>query len=189
MKNKFFNSLVEQLEQIPSIGKKSANKIAYTLALENKVLALNIAHCIENAVCNIQQCEICGGLAEDKTCYICDDFSRLYNSALCIVSSPKDIFTIEETNTFNGSYLVVNDVKKADFDMIIANIRLYNKKEIIFAFTPSLVSDTMILYIEDKLQNENLVFSKIAHGVPTGVGLDNIDKLSLQKAMESRIKI
>ena len=47
----------------------------------------------------------------------------------------------------------------------------------------------MILYIEDKLSGENLVFSKIAQGVPTGVGLDNIDKLSLQRAMESRVKI
>ena len=59
---KSFNLLVEQLKQIPSIGRKSALKIAYTLAIENKILALNIAHCIESAIQNVRSCEICGGM-------------------------------------------------------------------------------------------------------------------------------
>lgn len=189
MKNNAFNSLIEQLEQIPSIGKKSASKIAYILAIENKVLALNIANSIELAVREVKRCKICGGLAEGEICDICEDSARLYNPLLCIISSPMDIISIEETHTFNGSYLVISNIKEVDFEEVIANIRLHNKQEIIFAFSPSLVSETMILYIEDKLKDENLSFSKIAQGVPTGVGLDNIDKLSLQRAMESRVKI
>lgn len=189
MKNTKFELLVEQLEQIPSIGKKSALKIAYTLALENKVLALNIAHCIEDAVNYVQKCEICGGISENRICHICQDESRLFSGTLCIVGSPKDILTIEDANIFEGIYLVVNEMQSIDFKSIIANINLYNIKEVIFALTPSLASDTMILYIEDKLQDQNLKFSKIAQGVPTGVGLDNIDKLSLTRALESRTRI
>ncbi|MDE6886724.1 MAG: recombination mediator RecR [Helicobacteraceae bacterium] len=189
MKNKSFTLLIEQLEQIPSIGKKSANKIAYTLALENKILALNLANCIENAVQNIQQCEICGGIAEGKICEICEDDTRLYSGMLCIVSNPKDILIIEEANIFSGIYFVVDDAKRIDFEGLRANIKLYNIQEIIFAFSPSLMSDAMILFIEDKLKDEKLIFSKIAQGIPTGVGLDNIDRLSLTRALEGRAKI
>lgn len=186
---KSFNLLVEQLEQIPSIGRKSALKIAYTLAIENKILALNIAHCIENAIQQVQVCEICGGMAEDKICDICEDSARLYRSNLCIVQNAKDILTIEELGVFDGSYFVIQSVKEVDFADFRAKIRTYQKHEIIFAFSPSLSSEAMMLYIEDKLQGENLTFSKIAQGIPTGVGLDNIDKLSLQRALESRVKI
>lgn len=189
MKKNKFELLVEQLEQIPTIGKKSALKIAYTLALENKVLALNIAHCIEDAVNNIQKCDICGGISESSICRICGDESRLYSGILCIVGSPKDILVIEDANIFDGFYLVVNERSDIDFKIIIANIKFYNVKEIVFAFSPSLASDAMMLYIEDNLKNENIKFSKIAQGVPTGVGLDNIDRLSLTRALESRIRI
>lgn len=189
MKNKTFNLLVEQLEQIPSIGRKSALKIAYTLAVENKILALNIAHCIENAITLVQNCDICGGLAEGEICDICEDSARLFHQSLCIIQSPKDIFTLEEIGVFNGSYFVVENIKEVDFAKLKELISLYGKKEIIFAFSPSLSSEAIMLYIEDKLGSENLIFSKIAQGVPTGVGLDNIDKLSLQRALESRVRI
>ena len=189
MKNKSFNLLVEQLEQIPSIGRKSALKIAYTLAIENKILALNIAHCIENAIASVQNCEICGGMAEAQKCDICEDCARLYHPALCIVQSPKDILTLEEIRIFSGSYFVVADIKGVDFESLRAKISEYGKREIIFAFSPSLSNESVMLYIEDKLQGENLAFSKIAQGVPTGVGLDNIDRLSLQRALEARVKI
>jgi recombination protein RecR len=61
--------------------------------------------------------------------------------------------------------------------------------EIIFAFPPSIATDTMILYIEDKLQDRDIEFTKIAQGVPTGVELENIDVMSLSRALESRVKI
>lgn len=187
--SKTFQTLIEQLERIPSIGKKSASKIAYTLAIENKILALNIANCIEDAVNKINRCDICNGIAENNICNICLDETRLYSGILCIVSSAKDILTIEEAGVFEGIYLAIEDIKTNNFDKIKNNIKKYKIKEILFAFTPSLASDTLIMYIEDKLQNENLRFYKIAQGVPTGVGLDNIDKLSLSKAIESRINI
>lgn len=188
-KNEKFELLVEQLEQIPSIGKKTALKIAYTLALENKFLALNIAHCIENAVNAIQKCEICGGLSENRLCYICDDESRRYSGQLCIVGSPKDILTIENIGVFEGLYLVVEEIAHIEFDKMIAHIKNYHIQEIIFAFSPSLASDTMILFIEDKLKDLDLKFTKIAQGVPTGVGLDNIDSLSLSRAILARTNI
>ena len=184
-----FQKLVEQLEEIPTIGKKTALKLAYTLSVENKILALNIAECIEEAVNKIRKCEICNGISENVICDICNDESRIYSGILCVVSNPKDVLTIEESNIFNGSYLVIEDVNNMNLNQIKSNLKKYNTKEIIFAFTPSLASDTLIVYIEDKLQDSNIKFSKIAQGIPTGVGFDNVDKLSLIRSIESRVKI
>lgn len=184
-----FELLIEQLERIPSIGRKSASKIAYTLALENKVLALNIAHCIENAVNKIDRCVVCNGISEGNTCNICSDEVRLHSGILCIVASARDILIVEESNVFNGIYFAVEDINNVDFNGIRVNINRFKIKEVLFAFTPSLASDTMIVYIEDKLSGIGLKFSKIAQGVPIGVGLDNIDKLSLTRAIESRVNV
>ena len=182
-----FGLLVEQLEQIPSIGRKSASKIAYTLAVENKILALNISHCIEDAVNKICRCSICNGISEGSICSICSNESRLHSGILCMVSSARDILTIEESNVFDGIYFAIEEINSIDFNKLKINISKLKVKEVLFAFTPSIASDTMMIYIEDKLQNGNLKFSKIAQGIPTGVGLDNVDKLSLTKAIESRI--
>lgn len=189
MKLESFEALIEQLERIPSIGKKSASKIAFNLAFEDKMLALNLAHRIEEAVARIHKCSICGGLAEGEICHICDDESRIFSGNLCIVGNAKDIVTIEESGAFYGSYFVADSIKSIDFGILIENVKKYKIKEILFAFSPSLANETIMLYIEDKLQFLDLKFYKIAHGIPTGVGLENVDKMSLFRAVESKVKI
>lgn len=186
---KKFNNLVAQLSLIPCIGKKSALKIAHTLALENKPLALNIAHCIEEAVGCVQKCELCGGLSEGAICEICGDERRLFSGQMCVVGSARDILSIEESGAFGGVYLVAEEPKALDFEAILRHIQTHRIREVIFAFSPSIASDAMMLFIEDRLLGADVRFSKIAQGVPTGVGLDNVDKLSLSRALEDRVGI
>ncbi|RDU72010.1 recombination protein RecR [Helicobacter anseris] len=185
---KSFNALVEALEQIPTIGKKSALKMAYTLGVENKFLGIKIAHCIENAIHNVRKCSFCNALSENELCEICSDTSR-DNSQLCFVLHSRDIFSIEETKEYNGIYYVLENLEELDFEKLKKAIMQRGVKEIIFAFTPTLANEGIMLFIEDKLQNLSLHFSKIAQGVPTGIGLENIDQLSLSRAIISRIKI
>ncbi|MFW5625477.1 MAG: recombination protein RecR, partial [Campylobacter hyointestinalis] len=87
-------------------------------------------------------------------------------------------------DSFDGVYFVFDDVDKIDSlkKMITKN----SATEIIFAFTPSINSDGIILYIEDKLKDLSLNFTKIAQGIPTGVSLENVDMLSLTKAIKDR---
>ncbi|GAD19325.1 recombination protein [Helicobacter fennelliae] len=193
----YFTSLVESLEQIPTIGKKSAQKIAYTLAIENKHLALKLAYCIENTIHYIATCKNCGAICEGEICEICLDDKR-DNGQLCVVLHPKDIFTIENIGDFGGKYWVVQNamdkttdkaMDKIDFTFLRARIVKNHINEIIFAFSPSLANETIMIFIEDKLQDLNLTFSKIAQGVPTGIGLENIDQLSLSRAMSARVKL
>ena len=109
-------------------------------------------------------------------------------SKLCIVESVKDIFIIEDGSGFEGYYFVLNSLDEESIEKLKNRIR-EGVREIIFAFTPSIQSDGVILILEDRLKEFDLVFTKIAQGVPTGVSLENIDTLSVAKAIEKRTKI
>lgn len=183
-----FYLLVETLEKLPSIGRKSAEKMAYTLCVENKYLGMQIAKNIQNATERMRKCSMCGGLSEEEECQICQDEER-NNGQLCIVGHPRDIAIIENTNAFFGKYFVLEALESIDFETLIALIVKNNIQEIIFSFSPSLANDTLMLFVEDRLSVIPLTFSKIAQGIPTGIGLDHIDELSLTRAFEGRIKI
>ena len=181
-----FENLVNAFQEMPSIGKKSAIKMAYHLVMEDSFSAMKLAHAIEEGVNTIRQCKKCHNMSEDELCFICSDEFR-DNTTLCVVQSAKDIITIEESGQYKGIYYIVTQL--SDLDEYHLRDAVKGIEEVIFAFPPSLATDTMILYIEDKLANASIKFTKIAQGVPTGVELDNIDVLSLTRAMESRVNI
>lgn len=168
---------------MPGVGKKSAQKYAYHVALKDSFLGLNLAQCIEDAVRFLRHCSMCGAISENEICDICSSTDRDKQS-LCIVESPKDIITIEQSNSFNGIYFVFDDANK--IEKLKIQIVSNGVQEIIFALTPSINSDATMLYIEDKLDGLNLNFTKIAQGIPTGVSLENVDMLSLIKAIKDR---
>jgi len=181
-----FENLVDAFSSLPSIGKKTAIRLAYHSVMENGFAAMKLAHALETAVNTIEKCSKCHNMSEDELCSICSDPYR-DSTKLCIVQSAKDILTIEESGQFKGVYYVVTEVR--DMDDAHLFYAVGGVSEIIFAFPPSIATDTMILYIEDKLQGLDIQFTKIAQGVPTGVELENIDIMSLSRALEARVKI
>ena len=104
------------------------------------------------------------------------------------MNSTKDIFTIEDSGHYHGLYFVFESIEHSDIDKLRTMVQ-DTVKEVIFAFPPSLQNDALIYYIEEKLSGFNVSFTKIAQGVPTGVNLENVDSLSLSRAIESRVKI
>ena len=181
-----FENLVNAFQEMPSIGRKSAIKMAYYLLMEDSFAAMKLAHAIEEGVNTIRRCKKCHNMSEDELCFICSDEYR-DSSKLCIVQSAKDILTIEESGQYSGLYYIVHKINDLDEHHLKEVVE--GAEEVIFAFPPSLATDTMILYIEDKLKGKNLTFSKIAQGVPTGVELDSVDLLSLGRALQSRTKV
>ncbi len=182
-----FNRLIEAFEKLPTVGRKSAVRFAYHLVLNDTFSAMKLANAIESAIKSIRKCEICGSISEHEICDICLD-ERRDGQKLCIVESAKDVFVLEEHKLFDGRYFVLSDLEEDTLERLRGVIR-EGVSEVIFALTPSLASDTLILFIEDKLKDYELSFTKIAQGVPTGVNLENVDMLSLSKALESRTKI
>lgn len=182
-----FNRLVDALQSLPTIGQKSATRLAYHMVMHDSFGALKLAHAIENAIRSLKKCRSCGGLSEDELCPICSD-ERRNREVLCIVENAKDILTFEENALFDGRYFVLDSLDSLDIshlrDLVHSGI-----KEVIFALTPSIANQGVMLYIEDKLSDCDLRFTRIAQGVPTGVSLENVDILSLTRALEDRVKI
>ncbi|WP_297810485.1 recombination mediator RecR [uncultured Helicobacter sp.] len=183
-----FAKLVESLEKLPSIGRKSAMRLAYFLAFEDKFSAIRLAHNIECCVQQLLVCEECGAISNDRICGICSDNER-NNGELCIVANPRDIFLLEESGEFVGKYFVIEGLEKLELKHLEEVIQKNKIKEVIFAFSPSLGNESVMLYLEDKLEHLGLQFTKIAQGVPTGVSLENIDQLSIVRALQSRVKV
>jgi recombination protein RecR len=181
-----FENLVEAFNALPGIGKKSAIRLAYHIAMEDGFSGVKLAHAIEEGVNGIHKCLHCHNMSEDELCSICADTGR-DRSKLCIVQSAKDILSLEESGQYDGVYYVISKIE--DMDDVHLLHQTEGVEEVIFAFPPSIATDTMILYIEEKLGNRGLLFTKIAQGVPTGVELENIDMMSLGRAMESRVRV
>jgi len=155
--------------------------------LNDTYLAMKLSNAIESAVKSIKKCQICGALSENEICEICLDESR-DESKICIVENAKDIFILEENRLFSGKYFVLENLEDESIDRLKTNVK-DSVKEIIFALTPSLSNDAVILFIEEKLKELNIKFTKLAQGVPTGVHIENVDMLSLSKAINSRVEI
>ncbi len=183
-----FYDLVEAFESLPTIGKKSALRLAYHIVMNDNYCGIKLAHSIENALKSITKCVKCGSMSEHEICEYCLDNSR-DETKLCIVQSAKDIFIIEDSKQFDGRYFVMEELEQDVLDMLISFISENKVKNILFAITPSIANDAFILFIEDKLKDFDIKFSKIAQGVPTGVSLENVDILSLSKAIQSRVDI
>jgi recombination protein RecR len=182
-----FNRLVDALQQLPAIGQKSATRLAYHMVMHDSFGALKLAHAIENAITSLKKCRSCGGLSEDELCSICSD-ERRNHEILCVVENAKDILTFEENGLFDGRYFVLESLEELDLSHLRGVVKS-GIKEVIFALTPSIANQGVMLYIEDKLYDCDVRFSRIAQGVPTGVSLENVDILSLTKAMEDRVSI
>lgn len=188
MKNSLdkFNRLVDALGELPSIGKKSATRLAYFMVMNDSFVGMKISNAIEDALGSLKKCNKCGGMSEDELCYICCD-ERRDDTLLCIVENAKDILLLEENGLFDGRYFVLEALDETTLSHLLDIAGGIN--EIVFAITPSIANDAVILYIEDKLSDFDISFSKIAQGVPTGVSLENIDLLSLTRALEDRVRV
>ncbi|MCX6051750.1 MAG: recombination mediator RecR [Campylobacterales bacterium] len=182
-----FNTLVEALQELPTIGKKSATRLAYHMLMKDSFVGMKISHAIEDALGTLKKCSACGGMSEDELCFICCD-ERRDATILCIVENAKDILLLEENGLFDGRYFVLDSLEELTIANLVHSVS-DGIEEVIFALTPSISNDAVILYIEDKLSAYNVNFSKIAQGVPTGVSLENIDILSLTRALEDRVHI
>ncbi|GHV02416.1 recombination protein RecR [Campylobacterota bacterium] len=185
MQLEHFKNLTEALMSLPAVGKKSARNIALNMVTNDRSGALRLSHAIEQAVANVRICTRCGNLSEHELCAVCAD-DRRDRAKLCVVLSAKDIFTIEESGFYKGLYFVyASEESFAPLEKMAQD----GISEVIFAFAPSVQNDALIYFIEERLLPYGLNFSKIAQGVPTGVSLENVDMLSLARALEGRVKI
>ncbi|EAJ6151318.1 MULTISPECIES: recombination mediator RecR [Campylobacter] len=183
-----FNELVEIFSALPTIGKKTALRLAYHVCIKDPLLGSKLAYHIEESIRAIKKCIQCGSLSENELCEVCSNIER-NNNIVCIVQDPKDVLVLEDSGSYDGLYFVLENTSEDNIIKLRLIIESKNVKEIFFAFTQGLNSDAIIFFIEEKLKDLNLSFSQIAQGIPSGVSLENVDFISLHKAVNHRTKL
>ena len=189
--------LEESLSKLPSIGRKSAERMAYALLEMNDEDIQEFAEALKNLKSSIHKCPICGNLCEDDFCEICKDEGR-DKSILLVVSYPKDVIAIENSEGYNGLYHVLNGViapnkgiglDELNYRSLLTRIEGGTIKEVIFATNPTVEGETTALYLARKLEPYNLTITRLAYGLQMGGNLDYTDSITLGRALEGRRKI
>ena len=195
--NSLLNQLIQAFKILPGIGEKSAQRMAFHLLEKNREGGRNLAKLINESVENIRNCSECRNLTEDVVCHICLDEKR-NKKLICVVESPTDVLAIENSGSFNGKYFVlmgrlshIDGVPPQDLGIpkLIERIKSSDIDEIIIATSPTIEGDATSFYIKDQLNDNNILISRIAYGVPMGGELEYVDNTTLGRAIQGRREI
>ena len=189
------NKLIDQLSQLPGIGRKTAQRLAFYILKSDDTYIRNLSDAISDIKKNILFCDNCGIMSEKNICHICQDIDRVGNT-ICVVEQPQDIYAFEKTNSFRGKYHVIGGVL-SPLDGIgpddLNLEKLYNRvkpgMEIIIATNPSIEGDTTSLYLAKILEKLGAKVTRLARGLPVGGDLEYMDELTLARAIEGRTVI
>ena len=186
--------LTNSFKKFPSVGSKSAERMAYALLDMDKSEIDEIINAIENVSTKVHQCPICGSLTEEDQCNICKDTSRNHSTCI-VVANPKDVFSFEKIGEFNCVYHVLNglinpskNVGPEDLNIakLLDRIKPEGIKELIIATNGSSEGEITALYIAKLLENEDVNVSRIGYGMPIGASFDYLDSLTIEKALKNR---
>ena len=186
--------LIKQLSSLPGLGRRSAKRIALHLLMNKENLMQPLAKNLNYAANTIQTCESCGNLDEGDICKICRDPKR-DRDTLCVVASVADLWAIERTRTFKGTYHVLGGVLSAidgigpqdlAIESLVQNVREKNIKEVILALSATVDGQSTAHYITDLLDKPDIKISKLAHGMPVGGELDYLDDGTIATALKAR---
>ena len=189
--------LIKQFAKLPRVGTRAATRMVLSLLQDKTGKAENLAELLSDAAQTIHPCSICGVLTDNDVCEYCSDVSRK-NGQLCIVRDLSDVLVLEKSGVFHGRYHVLGGnlsgvAGVTPDDLNIANIptRIKNENitEIIFALPNTVEGTTTQQYIITTTQNQNVMFSELASGVPLGGDLDYIDDGTLTLAFGGRKKL
>lgn len=190
-------ALIEQFQKFPSVGPKSAQRMAFFLLRMSKSDVENFAKTIVEAKENTKTCEICFNLSASSPCEICSSTSR-DKSTICVVSESKDLIAIEKTNEYKGLYHVLQGLISPMDGIGAEDIRIKellnrltdeNVKEVILALSPSVEGEATSLYLTKLIKPFGIKVSRIAFGLPVGADLEYADEITIAKAIEGRHEI
>ncbi len=190
---KKLEDLIESFKKLPTIGEKSAERLALaTLEMSTEDVD-NFSNSLIKAK-ELVKCKICGNLSDNDICSICSDENRDKN-IICVIEDPKSVFTFEKVGNFKGTYHVLNglispkdDIGVDDINLasLLSRIENLDNPELILALKSSMEGETTILYIKKILSNKNVKISRLSYGIPMGAELDYLDVITLDKALEDR---
>lgn len=189
--------LLDELERLPGVGPKSAQRIAYWILNSDKATALRLAEAITEVKDQVQFCSRCFNYAEDDLCEICRSSKRDAHT-ICVVSEPRDIPPLERTAVYSGLYHVLggalspmegigpNDLHIADLMKRLASEDVH---EVVLATNPNVEGETTAAYLARLIKPLGIRVTRLASGLPVGGDLEFADEVTLGRALEARREV
>ena len=191
---KCIRNVIDCFKDLPGIGEKTAERLAFSLIGFSKENLTSFSAAITDIRDKITTCEICGNIADSNICNICSDKERNSN-IIFVVEKAKDISLFEKINIYNGKYHVLGGLispldgigpDDININKLIDRIDKESVHEIIMALKPSIEGETTMQYIKKILENKNVRVTRIATGIPMGTDIEYIDAMTLEFALEGR---
>ncbi len=186
--------LIESFEKLPSIGNKTAARLAFYILDRPEEEVKEFVDAIINAKKNLKYCSKCFNISDTDPCEICSN-PRRDQSIICVVEDVKDVVAMERTHEFNGLYHVLhgsispmNGVGPDDIKIkeLLSRLMDGTVKELILATNPRVEGEATAMYISKLVKPMGIKVTRIAHGIPVGGDLEYTDEVTLSKALEGR---
>lgn len=189
--------LISEFTLLPGIGRKTAERLAlHVFSNMSNEDCQRFGQSFINIKKNVCVCQKCGNLSTERVCAICADQKR-NSKKVMVVETVKDLFIIEKLNQYDGVYHVLNGaidfqkgigVEDIRIRELIERVKSENIEELILACNATLQGETTSRYIKTLLEGENVLITRLAHGLPVGGDLSYADEVTVLKALEGRIK-
>ena len=189
--------LINQFSRLPGIGKKTAQRLAYSILEQPPERAKAFAEALVNAREKIHFCSVCQSLTDLEVCQICSDVAR-DKSVICVVEDPRDVMAFERTREYRGVYHVLHGVispldnigpDKLRIKELMARLGDGSVKEIIMATNPTVEGEATASYISRLVKPMGIKVTRLAYGIPVGGDLEYADEYTLARALEGRNEI
>lgn len=186
--------LIEQLQRLPGIGAKGAQRLAFHLLRKPREDVDRLLDAVREVKERITSCSVCSNITDTDPCYYCTHPSR-DQQMICVVEDPHNVEAVEKTKQFNGTYHVLmgalsplqgigpGDLKIAS---LLDRIKRTEVREVILATNPNVEGQATALYLNKLLKPLGVTVTRIAIGVPVGSDLEYTDEVTMHKAMEGR---
>lgn len=189
--------LIAELQKLPSVGAKTAQRIALHILKMPDEDAKQLGKAIAEVKSQIVYCSICGSITDRDPCRICSDSQRDH-SLICVVEETDDVIALERTGIFKGVYHVLTGalsplqgINPEDLRIteLFERINSQDIKEIIMATNPNAQGQATAIYLSRKIKPMGIKITQLAHGLPMGGEIDYVDEVTLGKSLEGRREI
>ena len=189
--------LIEQFQKIPSIGRKTAQRMAFHVLDLTDEQAKEFADAIIDAHTKIHHCALCHNLTENELCPVCASPNR-DKTTVCVMEEPRDVLALEKTREFNGVYHVLHGVispmnnvgpDQLTIKSLVERAASGDIKEVIMATNPTIEGDTTAMYISKLIKPFGVKVTRLAYGIPVGADIEYADDVTLMRALSGRCEL
>jgi len=186
--------LIEELEKLPGIGPKSAQRLALHLLHTSQEEAETLAEAIRQVKQHIHTCSVCFNYTDADQCAVCSDPNR-DDGILCVVGDPRDLMAMERAGRFHGRYHVLQGLispmdgvgpESLRISELLKRIRGSSTEEVVLATNPTVEGDATAMYLAGLLKPLGVKVTRIALGLPVGGDLDYADDVTIARALDGR---